>query len=357
MKTSSTFLALLAATALGTSVALADQTKIFIPEGSANAVRVIDGETGDMISRIEGVDAVHGLAGSANSPYLVAGSYMEVDRDDLAEMDRPAAVSADEHEAHHAKPKKAMGPSDAGVSLLSIIDAESMSVLRKIDVPGAVHHVSISPDGRFAVSTHPSGDGISVVDLSTLKVSAWIATGSLPNYAAFGADPGIAYVSNAGNGTISEVDLARGIVLRNFVAGDTPEHIALDDQTGRLYVADADVGVVAEIDMGSGQMTRSFDIGDEIHGVDLSGDRKSVYVAAKGSNRLASIDIATGAVAMSPLSPDPYHLTTMPGGDTILVSSRSEPKVWMVDAATMTPRGEIMIEGEGHQMVVMQPRH
>lgn len=355
MKTATlaTALAISLSTALTAVSANADTARVYIPEGRADAIRIVDAVTGQDVGRIVGTEAVHGLAGSSNSRYLVAGSYMEIDRDDATEMSKPAAVSDDEHAAHHSKPKKALGPSDAGVSPLSVIDAATGDLLRKIEVPGAVHHVAISPDGRFAVSTHPSSDGISIADLDSFELVAWIPTGSMPNYAVFGTNPSIVYISNAGNGTVSEVDLELGIVRRNMIAGEAPEHLTMSSDGGMLFVADADIGRIVEIDLSTGRDVRTFEIGGEIHGLDLSEDQAHLMVAAKETDRIVSIDLRSGNIVDAVLSPAPYHLTTIPGTGSIFVSSRDEPKIWIVDGKTLTATKEIPIEGEGHQMVAL----
>jgi len=336
---------------LVTTALASAQPMVFVPEGSANTVRIVDAVTGETIKRITGLEAVHGLSGAPGVPYLVAGSYAETDRAAIADLTQPEGVSEDEHAAHHAKPAdKPTGPSESGLSILSILDAASGEILRRVEVPGAVHHTAVSPDGRFAVATHPSGDGISVVDLTTFTLTAFVPTGSLPNYAAFGSDPGVVYVSNAGNGTISEVDLGRGIVRRNMIAGDAPEHLAIDPDRAMLYAADADAGEVLELSLKDGAVTRRFTIGGALHGLDLSDDQTTLFVAGRGEDKIASIALPAGDVAFAPLSPEPYHLTNIPGTGMLYVSSRAEPKVWIVDAATLTAVGDIAIEGEGHQM-------
>jgi len=351
------FKALTTATAvlLMTTAMAAAQSIVFVAEGSAETVRMVDAQTGETVNRITGLEAVHGLSGAPGVPYLVAGSYTETDRAAIAEMTQPEGVSEDEHAAHHAKAKdKPIGPSDAGISILGVLDAATGEIIRRIEVPGAVHHTAVSPDGRFAVATHPSGDGISVIDLTTFKLTAFVPTGSMPNYAAFGSDPGVVYVSNAGNGTISEVDLERGIVRRNMVAGDGPEHIVVDAEKAVLYAADADAGDVIEMSLKDGAITRSFTIGGELHGLDLSDDRTTLFVAGRGEDKIASVALSTGALSFASLSPEPYHLTNIPGTGTFYVSSRAEPKVWIVDEATLTAVGDFPIEGEGHQMVALR---
>ncbi len=345
--------AVTAALMLSTSIAIAEPV-VFVPEGSANTVLMVNAETGETVKTITGLEAVHGLSGAPGVPYLVAGSYSETDRAAISELIQPEGVSEDEHAAHHSVAEDApIGPSDAGISIVSILDATSGEIMRRIEVPGAVHHTAVSPDGRYAVATHPTGDGISVIDLTTFTLTAYIPTGSMPNYAAFGSDPEVVYVSNTGNGTISEVDLGRGIVRRNMVVGTGPEHIVIDPETAVLYAADADAGNVIELSLSDGTVLRSFAIGGELHAIDLSDDRATLFIAGRGEDKIAAITLADGAIQYADLSPEPYHLTNIPGTGTLFISSRAEPKIWIIDQATMTARSEFQIEGEGHQMVAL----
>ena len=335
-------------------VGSASAETVFIPEGSANSILLVDAATGATIRRIEGLEAVHGLSGAPGVPVLVAGSYAEIERAEIAEIKKPTGVSTDDHAAHHVAAPKRLGPVDAGISLLSLLDATSGEILRQMEVPGAVHHTAVSPDGRFAIATHPSGDGISVIDLARFELIAFVATGSLPNYAVFGVDPKIVYVTNTGNGTISEVDLTRRIVRRNLIAGEAPEHMLVDPETGMIYVADADAGKVLELDVNDQNARRSFDIGGEIHGLGLSDDRTRLFVAGRGENKLAAIDLDSGTVTTVALAPEPYHLTTIPGTGRFFVSSRAEPLVWIVEDTNLSVTDEFQVNGEGHQMVVTQ---
>ena len=126
---------------LATTSLAAAQPIVFVPEGSANTVRMMDAATGETVKRITGLEAVHGLSGAPGVPYLVAGRYPETDRAAIADLTQPEGVSKDEHAAHHAKPAdKPTGPSEAG---LSILDAASGEILRRVEVPGAVHHTAV----------------------------------------------------------------------------------------------------------------------------------------------------------------------------------------------------------------------
>jgi DNA-binding beta-propeller fold protein YncE/YHS domain-containing protein len=328
-------------------------TTVYIPDGSAGEVIVVDADTGAVKQRITGLEAIHGLAGSPGVKYLVAGSYSEISKTEAEAIAKPEGVSQDEHAAHHAKPAAGAMPKNAAISILTILDAQSGEAVRRIEVPGAVHHTAVSPDGRYAVATHPSADGISIIDLEQLAFKAFVATGSAPNYAVFAADGESVFVTNAGNGTISEVDVGKGFVRRNFLSGEAPEHIVISGDGARLYVADADVGKVREIATSDGSVLRSFEIGGELHGLDLSDDENTLFVSGKGDDKLASIDLRSDAMQTVSLSPAPYHLTTIDGTGKIYVSSRDEPSIWILNQTDLAVTGEIAISGEGHQMVVL----
>ncbi|MDP3958504.1 MAG: YncE family protein [Pseudorhodobacter sp.] len=346
-------LALLAtAASLAAGAALA-QT-VYIPEGGGNSVLVVDAATGDTIRPIDGLEAVHGLSGAPGVAVLVADSFAEIDRAEAVATEKPAEMAQDQHQAHHAAPAQPIGPTDAGISLLSIIDVKTADILRRIEVPGAVHHTAVSPDGRYAVATHPAGDGISVIDLESYALVAFVPTGPMPNYAVFGADPGVVYVSNTGNGTVSEVDLARGIVRRNLVAGAGPEHLVIDAKAERLYAADADAGRVLELALESGETLRSFEIGGALHGLALTEDGARLIVAGLGEDKLASVDLAAGTVATVALADQPYHVAMVPGTGRLYVSSRAAPKVWIVDARDLSVVGEVSVADIAHQMVALE---
>jgi len=56
------------------------------------------------------------------------------------------------------------------------------------------------------------------------------------------------------------------------------------------------------------------------------------------------------------LGPAPYHLTAVRGAETLYVSSRAEPRVWVVDQRTLETRSKIGIGigigSVGHQMAL-----
>ena len=332
---------------LGMQGALAEPL-VYVPLGSDGKIVVVDAATDKIVDTIGGVASVHGLARTPDGKFLIAGSFEE--RDTGAMPMKPAGTTDEEHKVHHAKAAKPKA--GASVSTVSVLRTADGSAVRRIDVPGAVHHVTVSPDGRFAVVTRPNEGEISVIDLATYEVTANLATGPMPSYAVFSPDSGRVYVSNAGNDTVSEVDTARWIVARNYVAGSSPEHMVSSKDGGRLYVANADGGTVSEIATDSGSVVKTYDIGGGLHGIDISDDGQTVFVAAREEDKLVAIALPSSKVRKVNLAPSPYHLASIGGTGKLYISSAEQPNVWVIDQNDLSVLGKVSIGGKGHQMAL-----
>lgn len=350
MKAKASFL--LAALVLAASQTMADSI-VYVPLGSAGEVLIIDAASDRIIGKIPGLEEVHGLASASSGDYLVAGSYAETAAGEPAIPPRPKGMSEEEHRAHHATPAERATVQPEAVSFVSVIRAKDRAVVRRIAVPGAVHHTAVTPDGRHAVATHPNGGGISVIDLSAFTVLKTVHTGPLPNYAVVSRDGKRLFVSNAGNDTISEIDTEHWIVRRNIPAGSSPEHLVLSPDDGTLYVNNVNAGTVSAISLERGEVVSTYAVGGALHGIDLSDDGQVLFVSGMEENKLVAIDLKRGRMRSMPLAPAPYHLTAVRGTGKLYVSSAEEPKIWVVDQKSLATLGEIPIRGKGHQMVVV----
>jgi len=349
-KTSKTALLrrLLIAALFGISLS-AEAATVYVPLGSANSIAVIDTGKDKVVATIPGVLNAHALSVTPDGKTLVAGSIAE--RPAGAPPPRPKGVSEEEHRAHHAPSASAAAPAAPGT--LYLIDAKTKKIVQQIDVPGGIHHEAVTPDGRYAISTHPSRGSISVVDIAQRKLLHTIATGPVPNYAVVTHDGRRVYVSNAGNDTVSEIDTSHWIVKRNFVVGKAPEHLLLSADEHRLYVNNVASGTVAVLDLDKGDVARTYSVGRAPHGLDLSDHGTTLFVSAQKDDKLVAIDLGSGAIKALPLAPAPYHVLAVRGQEKLYISSRKQPKIWVVDTKQFKVKGEIKIQGEGHQMALV----
>ncbi|MDI4638292.1 MULTISPECIES: YncE family protein [Halomonadaceae] len=340
--------AIVAGVMLGASMAaMAAGSRAFVPMGSADAIGVIDLESYQVMPSIPNTLNTHGSALTPDGRYLIAGSLTP--RDTKENVSPPEGVTEDEHAAHHGGGEKSAA-NQQNTGVLYMVDTTTNAIVRKLEVPGPVHHVLVTADGRYAVSTHPMGGSISVVSLDSGKHIETVATGPNPNYVVESEDGQSLLVSNAGNGTVSEIDTQHWFVERNLRVGGSPEHMVLSRDNQRLYVNDDSAGRVVVIDLPAGSVTGEYEVGDAPHGVGLSPDGQILYATSQGDDRLVRITLDDGTRQSITLSTAPYHLAVVPDDGRLLVTSREESKLWVLDPASLEVLYTISLDGIGHQI-------
>jgi hypothetical protein len=319
------------------------QADVFLPQGDVGSVLHLN-DALEVVGRVDGVENPHGLAVAPGRGLLVIGSLAQTAREEAAEMDKPAGMDADAHDAHHGGASGGTG-SVSIVPLARIADHEPMA---RVEVPGMVHHVEVDAAERYAVVTHPGLEGVSIIDLDDLSVRGPIRTGPEPEYAVYDAEAGVFLVSNAGNGTISRLDAARGIVLSNVPLDGGPKHMDLAPD-GTVAAALADEGAVALVS-GDG-VEASIDVGGTLHGVQI--DAEAVTVAATERDMVVRVDRETGERLERSPGTEPYHVAL--GAPGLLTSSSASAELWRLDPVTLETTARVETDGVVHQIRITKP--
>lgn len=326
--------------------------QMYVPTGEADDLVIIDLKTDTVIGRIPELENAHGLAASPKSEYLVAGSMQPLDTGATAAAAKPEAVSETEHAAHHAG-----GAQDSAASTpsyVSIVHPGHGHVMRRVAVRGLTHHTAVSPDGKYGIAVHSGAGGISVIDLESMSVIKEIQTGHSPNFALFSSDGSELYVSNSFSGTVSEIDSGNWSVKRELAVGKEPEHMVLAPDGKNLFVANVGDGQAVAVELKTGKVGTRYTVGVQPHGLDISGDGRWLFASSQGGGKLVRIDLLGEEQQAVDLQPAPYHVEYVDAVGKVYVSSRKDPKVWVVDPASMKTLGEITIgKGVAHQMVVL----
>lgn len=328
---------------------LAATPRAYVPLGSANQVAVIDLGNYHLVGDVSGVRNSHGSALTPNGRFLVAGSLTPHKAGSTS--GKPEGVTPQEHAAHHHGGNTASSASPV-LGTLYVIDTATDKVVRNFDVPGVIHHVLVTADGLYAVSTQPMSGAINVTSLKSGATVAHLATGPGPNYAVEDPQRHTIYVSNSGNGTISEVDTEHWYVRRNIRVGGRPEHMVLDRVNDRLYVNDVASGRALVVDSQSGKVLDQYPVGPAPHGIGLSRDRRTLYATSEQGDRLVAVRLKDGTIHSAELKPAPFHLAVNPADGRLLVTSQDAPKLWVIDQKTLAPIATIPLAGVGHQIAL-----
>jgi len=325
---------------------------VYVPTGDAGAVDVIDAASGRVVEGFPGFPEAHGLAVSPDGRFIVVGSYSE--RREGLPPEAPEGISAADHAAHHQGGSLTNASAPPAVSTVSVFDRIAGKTVRRIDVPGAVHHVAISPDSATAIVTQPGTDSVTAVDLQAFEVIATIETGSSPNYALFLPAGDTVAVSASGDNRVQFLDTKTWRIDGTVEVRDMPEHLALSPDGTRLYVNNVGDGSVSVIDTLQRRVVSNYDLGTTLHGLALVENGSALIVSMTGEDKIARIDLATDEIQTVDLPPAPYHVSSLPGAGNVYVSSATEPQITVIDPVELSILDRIEIVGIGHQMQVVQ---
>ncbi|NOX41904.1 MAG: hypothetical protein GXP05_15825 [Alphaproteobacteria bacterium] len=311
-------LATFAVTTLMSSAALAE---IYIPEGKAGTALRLTSEF-EPAGRIKGLGNVHGLDVALSRDLLISASLMPVARD---------------------------GAKKDGQ--ISLIDLKTGKIIRRIEVPGVVHHVTVGANDRYVLLTHPKLKAVSILDLETNKITATIKTGPNPNYAVYDPKTKSFFVSVEGKSTIDQIDPTKGEIVNIYKTPAGAEHLAIDVAGRRLFAAEVDAGVLSVMNLDTGAIEDTYQIGGKLHGVAYDATRDAVYVSARENGKIAWIDLATKKMSVEKVGPGPYHMAL--DGNRLVVSSAKNNVVWVVDVTTRKIVKTIPTSARAHQMAVI----
>ena len=121
-----------------------------------------------------------------------------------------------------------------------------------------------------------------------------------------------------------------------------------DNET--LYVNDGKSGDVVVLGLSRGEVLERYEVGPQPHGVGLSADGQILYATSKGGNQVVRIELASGTRDSMPLAPAPYHLAISPVDGSLLITSRAEAKLWVLDPGSLEIIDDVSLDGIGHQI-------
>ena len=107
---------------------------------------------------------------------------------------------------------------DGSVTVLDKTD----SVVQVIDTGGkGAGRIAVSPDGRYAASTHGGTQDVALIDTETRAVVASVPLGRGPGFPLFSPDSSKLYVMNSGSGDVAVIDVkSRTLTARHKVGTD-----------------------------------------------------------------------------------------------------------------------------------------
>lgn len=110
-----------------------------------------------------------------------------------------------------------------GDGSVTVVDSKTDDVVATIATGGkGAGRIAVSPDGRFAASTHSGTGDVALIDTSTRAVVASVPLGKGPGFPLFSPDSTRLYVMNSGEGDVAVIDVAAKQVIARHKVGVNP---------------------------------------------------------------------------------------------------------------------------------------
>jgi len=110
-----------------------------------------------------------------------------------------------------------------GDGSVTVADSRTDEVVKVIQTGGkGAGRMAVSPDGRYAASTHGDSEDVAIIDAAAKSVRATVKIGKGPGFPVFSPDSTRLYVLNSGMGDVASIDLATMSVAARHKVGTDP---------------------------------------------------------------------------------------------------------------------------------------
>jgi len=197
---------------------------------------------------------------------------------------------------------------------------------------------------------------ISVIDGESLEVVRTLEVGERPRGIVLSGDGTRLYVCTSDDDHVETLDLVTGRVLHTLPSGPDPELMALGADGTRLYIANEDDNMVTVVDVETREKVTEIPVGIEPEGIGLSPDGRVLVNTSETTNMAHFIDTETlEIVANVVVGTRPRVAQFTPDGSQVWVSSEIGGTVAVIDSATHEIVHTIDFEVPGLQPESIQP--
>jgi YVTN family beta-propeller protein len=300
----------------GTVASATGPTKVRILQtnSAGDNVHVIDPTTNKVVGEIKGIEVSHGVQGAPDGTRIYVSNEADstldvVDAKSLTVIKKIPLSGHPNNIAITPNGKRVFVAIVQAPGAVDIIDTQSLTNVKTIPTKGGIHNAYVTPDGKYAIAGSIVGKNITAIDTATEQV-AWVldfdlgirpmafeknADGSTKRiFAQLSEFNGFAVVDFASHKEVSRVTLPA------ITAGRQPVTVGGNASHGMAVTAD---GKTLIVNSRLNSAVYSYSLPDlklvgttEIQGIDpnwvtLTPDGRLAYVAIAGSNFVSAIEI------------------------------------------------------------------
>lgn len=336
---------------------------------------------------------------------LLAGCGNTAQEGKNGSVTKPTENSSQSEAKDNVKPdqtkKSFYYTADEGGSI-SIVDAQTNSVIDTLPVEGVAHNVQISPDGKILgvavipgkmegmenednqtsdsnshgnMNMNGSGDdgqekqeehggdapeGLAYFyETDTNKLLKKVEVGGHPAHIVFSHDGKYAIVTNGEDDSVSVIDTKTFETIKTISTGDSPHGFRISADSKYVYVANMGEDTVSVLDLVGMKELKKIKVGKNPVTTAVTSDGKTFMATLNGENALAIVDVETGDVQKVPVGNGPAQVYLQPDGQFAFVANQGteekpEQTVSKIDMKTREVVATITV-GKGAHGIVVDP--
>lgn len=143
-----------------------------------------------------------------------------------------------------------------------VLDADSLTVIKKIEVGGRPMEPAVTPDGKFIYLANYDLNEVIKIDTHTDSVVDRITAIGNGRGIAISPNGKYAYVTNVQSNTVTIIDLATDTVLKIISVGRMPTSVSVNSSNNRAYVSNQNDTSISVIDMDKNIVIKTINVAD-----------------------------------------------------------------------------------------------
>ena len=228
---------------------------------------------------------------------------------------------------------------------VSMIDAQSWKVIKRIPTGKQPHHLYLAPDGHSLLVANALSNSITLIDPKTGDVQRTIPKIPDPYQLAF--SPDMKWFVTAAN-RLNHIGIYRasqgpqGLELteaRQILARQTPSHIRIDSKSTVAYVSLQDSDQLTAVDLATQTQRWTISVGRMPADVFLSPDDKTAFIGLTGDNAVEVWDLSGPTprqVKRIPTGNGAHAFRAQGDGRHVFVSNRAGDSISRIDMSTLS---------------------
>jgi PQQ-dependent catabolism-associated beta-propeller protein len=220
---------------------------------------------------------------------------------------------------------------------VTVIAADSGTVLKTIAVGKRPRGIVASADGKRVYVANSNSDALSVIDAATLTVTGTIPAGRDPEGLTFNRDGTLLFVVNENDSAVTIIDAASGRIVKKVEVGTEPETAVASPDGRWIAVSNETSNDVHLIDTATQAVVKKVPVPKNPRGMRFSADSRRLFVASEQAHVVSVVSMDTLGVEKSAATGGsrPVDIALSRDGKRAWVSHGDSGDVRVLDSTTL----------------------